>query len=413
MTGYIRNLEQKADFLLQIFPVIIIIGVRQCGKTTLVKKLRPHWKYFDLERLADFESITSDFSLFFKENPKNIIIDEAQLSPRLFSELKTVIDENRTDKGRFILTGSSSFELLKNVSESLAGRVAVIELGTLKMNEILGSPLTDFYQIFKNKLDSDTITFIKSLKIISNYDSIQNIFLRGGYPEPLLQYDPLFYKEWMENYFQSYVQRDIKRLFPKLNDIRYRRFLSMLASLSGNMINRSELGRSLDVSEPTIKEYLDIAHGSFIWRNIPSYQSSVSRSIMKMPKGIFRDAGLKHFLLKIHDREDLFRSPFMGGSFEAFIIEELIKGVQSLPGVIADFYYYRTKNGAEVDLILEGSFGALPVEIKAGMETDKKKLFSLGRFIEENHLSFGLVINNSDEVRLITEKIIQIPAGLL
>ena len=147
MTGKKRNYEKKIQELLEFFPVVIILGSRQCGKTTLAKKLRSDWRYFDLEKNRDFNLITEDIDFFFKENPHSLIIDEAQRYPNLFQELRGVIDADRHRKNRFILTGSSSLELIKNVSETLAGRVGIVELGTFKINECYDLELPGFYSI--------------------------------------------------------------------------------------------------------------------------------------------------------------------------------------------------------------------------------------------------------------------------
>jgi predicted AAA+ superfamily ATPase len=234
-----RNIGGKINELLDFFPVVIILGVRQCGKITLAKMLRPNWRYFDLERGKDFEFVTRDFDFFVKEYPHSIIIDEAQRFPALFQELRGVIDSDRQRKNRFLLTGSSSLELIKNVSESLAGRVGLVELGTFKSNETVALALPDFYEIFKEKLRDSTKDFLKGLKAIISYDQLMKAFLKGGYPEPVLKNDDRFFNAWMENYFQPYVQRDIRTLFPRLDLIKYQRFLSMLSALSGTIINRS------------------------------------------------------------------------------------------------------------------------------------------------------------------------------
>ncbi|MCK5164597.1 MAG: AAA family ATPase, partial [Desulfobacula sp.] len=244
-----RNLHKKLNTLLDFFPAVIILGVRQCGKTTLAKMIRPEWAYFDLERFQDFEFISRDFEFFIKENPHSIIIDEAQQYPELFSHLRGVIDRDRKVKNRFILTGSSSLDLIKNVSQSLAGRVGVIELNTLKANEINSHPLPDFYKIFEKPLGSNSIEEIKKLKPTLSHNQVMDAFLMGGYPEPILENDQFFYAAWMENYFQTYVQRDIRSLFPRLDLIKYQRFISMLSALSGTIINRSQTGRSLNISE--------------------------------------------------------------------------------------------------------------------------------------------------------------------
>jgi len=413
MTGIKRNLEEKINKLLTFFPAVIILGVRQGGKTTLAKQLKPNWKYFDMEKASDFDLVTRDFDFFFRENPGQLIIDEAQQAPEIFRELRGVIDSNREHKGRFILTGSSSFDLLKNVSESLAGRVAIVELGALKFNEFYRKPLSPFYKMFDTPLSSSTLDYLKSLQVEISHTGVMDVFLKGGYPEPALNGDDEFRQAWMENYFQAYAQRDIRILFPRLDISKYRRFIMMLSSLSGTIINRSELGRSLETSEVTVKEYMDIAHGSYLWRNVPSFEKSVTKSILKMPKGIFRDSGLLHFLQKIRNNDQLMVYPRVGLNFEVFIIEEIIKGLEATMLIGWEYFYYRTRNGAEVDMIIQGDFGVLPIEIKFGLHTDRNQLASLRKFIAENNLPLAIVINNSEEVAMLADGIIQIPVGLL
>ncbi len=411
MTALKRNLTHKINRLLEIFPVVMLIGARQTGKTTLSKALRPDWKYIDLENGIDYDLVSRDYTFFFNEYPRHLIIDEAQESPALFRHLRGVIDANRAEKGRFILTGSSSPDLLAQASDSLAGRIAIVEIGTLKVNEILGQPLPDFYQIFAQPLQASTLEYIRTLKPITH--DVIPFFLKGGYPEPVQAQTEFAYSTWMENYYQTYINRDIRRLFPRLDTIRYRRFVAMLASLSGTVINKAQLGRSVDVAEPTIRDYLEIADKTYVWRTIPSYENSKSKSALKMPKGLLRDSGLMHYLSAIPHRDALLRSPQLGHNFESFVIEEIIKGIQATELARWDYYYFRTKNGAEVDLVLEGSFGVLPIEIKFGQQTDARQLLALQQFVRDNNLPFGIVVNNSTQVQRLAEQIIQIPAGCL
>jgi predicted AAA+ superfamily ATPase len=406
-----RNIEKKIHDLLGYFPVVIILGVRQCGKTTLARMLRPQWRYFDLERAKDFEFITRDFDFFIKEHPHSIVIDEAQRFPALFQELRSVIDRDRKRKNRFLLTGSSSLELIKNVSESLAGRVGLVELGTFKINETYALALPQFYKIFSEKLSSGTLDYLKGLKSSLSHDQVMDAFLKGGYPEAVLERDDRFLEAWMENYLQTYVHRDIRTLFPRLDIIKYHRFVSMLAALSGTIINRSQVGRSLDISEKSVRDYLEIAEGSYVWRNIPSYERSLSKSVVKMPKGHLRDSGLAHFIQQIKGRDQLLNHPNVGAGFEAFISEEIIKGVQTLDVPNWHYYYFRTHNGAEVDLVLEGPFGMLPVEIKLGSLVKPRQLQALKNFVQLHDLPLGVVINNGEQVELVADKIIQLPAG--
>ena len=406
-----RNTAVKVNALLEVFPAVLILGVRQSGKTTLARQVRADWKYFDLENINDIDFISSDPDFFFKEYPRHLIIDEAQEFPNLFKQLRGVIDSDRGHKNRFILTGSSSPDLIRHAGESLAGRLGVVELGTLKMNELHQKPLPSFYQIFNRILSASTMDKLKKLTAVDG--DVINDFLCGGYPEPVLANNREYFQTWMQNYFQLYIERDIRKLFPKLDSLKYRRFVSTLSELSGTIINKAQLGRSLDTSEVTIRDYLEIADKTFVWRMIPSYEKTKTKSIVKMPKGILRDSGLIHFLANIDSREKLIRSPNVGQNFESFIIEEIIKGVHCTQATNWQYYYYRTKHGAEVDLILEGSFGLLPIEIKFGVVTQSRQLTSLKKFLADNSLPLGIVINNSTEVKALTENIIQIPATLI
>jgi len=413
MAEQLRNLETKINYLLAYFPVVIILGVRQCGKTTLAKRLRPDWQYFDLERSRDFDFVTHDFEFFIKEHPHSIIIDEAQQYPALFQELRSVVDRERKRKNRFLLTGSSSLELIKNVSESLAGRVGLVELGTFKANETYGFALPDFYNIFHDPLSAATVESLKSIEPTISHHQLMQAFLKGGYPEPVLENDDRFQDAWMENYLQTYVQRDIRKLFPRLDLIKYQRFVSMLSALSGTIINRSQAGRSLDISEKAIRDYLQIAEGSYIWRNIPSYEKSTSKSVVKMPKGNIRDSGLSNYLQGITKREQLLHYPNVGAAFEAFVCEEVIKGIQATETKNWDYFYFRTRNGAEIDLILEGPFGILPIEVKFGSTIKQSQIQTLKNFVYKNNLPLGIVINNSDDVHLVADRILQMPATLI
>lgn len=403
-----RNIQPLASKLLDDFPILAIVGARQTGKTTISKQIRPDWRYFDLENARDYDYITTDPLQFFTQNPHHIILDEAQIYPDLFKTLRGVIDAQRGLKNRFIITGSSSPDLLHNIAESLAGRIAYIELAPFKTNEIMHQPLSDFYNyIAKPTPDFD----FKAMNTNLTLADFSRQWLFGGYPEPTVRSEKQFWEMWMQQYRDTYINRDIAALFPKINRVNYRRFISILAKLSGTIINKSDLARSIEVSQPTITQYLDIAHNTFIWRNIQSFSNNQIKSLIKMPKGIIRDSGLLHFLLKIHDHESLMTDPIVGLSFEGFVIEEIIRGIQAKGIVNTDFYYYRTKHGAEIDLIVDTPHGYIPIEIKYGSFVPIKKLAKLQEFVATHNAPFGLVINNSSEIQYLTDKIIQIPVN--
>lgn len=406
-----RNISNKINELLGMFPVVAIIGVRQCGKTTLSKALKPNWTYVDLEKPSDFNRLHTDPEFFFQQHPHHVIIDEAQLSPKLFEILRSVIDTDRETKGRFILTGSSSPELLKHISETLAGRIATVELGTFKTNELVNQPLSSLYELFQSPMTAKSLDDLP--KPLLTLENVQQAWIYGGYPEPHLNESKSFYLQWMENYEATYVHRDIARLYPKLNKTAYQRFLNMLCALSGSILKKSDIARALEVSEGSIREYLNILEGTFLWRAVPSYEHSISKSIIKMPKGHVRDSGLLHTLLGITTSTALYNHPIVGHSFEGFVIEELLKGLQATMLTHWSYYYYRTRSGAEVDLILRGPFGTIPIEIKYGTHTNPKSLRNLKQFVIENEIPFALLINQSTQACWLDRHIFQLPATYL
>lgn len=413
MDGKKRNLEQKINKLLKLFPVVVILGARQCGKSTIAKMSRESWKYFDLENQTDFLRIEDDPTLFFRENSDHVIIDEAQRSPKLFETLRGVVDKDRSTKGRFILTGSASFELMKNISESLAGRAAVIELAPFKVNEFFDKKLPSFYDIFNSKVSSLNLDFLKGIKIHTEHSQMKEIFLKGGYPEPVISSDDYFHASWMENYFEQYINRDIRSLYPKLDIIKYRRIISMLSSLSGTIVNKADLARSVEIGEKSVKDYIDIIAGTYFWRSLPAFQTSKIKTMSKLPKGNFIDSGLALFLQNITTLEELNNYPALGRLFESFIVEEVIRGIQATFATNLECFHVRTKAGGEIDLLVQGSFGVVPIEIKYGSSTPKRKLKFLEHFIQLHNLPYAIVINNSERVEMLTEKIIQIPAGAI
>lgn len=413
MTYFKRHCETRIQELLSQFPAVLLLGVRQCGKTYLLKNLYPTWKYFDLENLKDRDFLTRDFDFFFQEYPQNIILDEAQEIPELFKHLRGVIDCNHKLNGRFLITGSSSPELIAKASDSLAGRIAILELGTFKVSEIRKKELSPFFEIFSSALKPATLNFLKSLQAGNEHFNVLRFMLRGGYPSPCLSRDKDYFNVWMQNYFDTYINRDIKKLYPRLDSLRFQRFVSMLSELSGTMINCAQIGRSLALNEVSVRDYLEIADKTYIWRQIPSFSHSKKKSLVKTPKGFLRDSGLIHYLLNIKTEEQFLRSPKAGQIFESFVIEEILKGAALKCSGRWSYSYYRTKNGAEIDLLIKGDFGLLPIEIKFSSFVESRTLIALKKFIQEHSLPFGLVINNSREIKMVSEKILQIPAVCL
>lgn len=392
---------------LELFPCVALVGPRQCGKTTLLAALPPQWKRFDLERTSDLALVQRDPELFLRLNPRHVAIDEVQHLPSLFPALRVAIDADRKGAGRYIITGSSSPSLLRSVSESLAGRIAVIEMAPLSWAEAhprKGPTLVGMLMDRKAKCRD----FVQALPPRGTLAEAHEYWFRGGYPEPWLKGTERFRSIWMDQYVRTYLQRDVASLFPGLDETRFRLFLQMLGGLSGSVINYSDVGRALGASAPTVRDYFEIAHGTFVWRRIGAYTANAVKRVVKHPKGCLRDTGLLHHLLRIPDLDALLGHPQVGRSWEGMVSEELIRQL-ICQGSSFDHYFYQTAAGAEVDLVLEGDFGLVGVEIRHGQSTDGRNLRSLREFVRDYRCRLGLVINNDLQPRLLDEKILSVP----
>ena len=404
--AYEKLLREYLDF----FPCAAVIGPRQCGKTTLLESLPREWKIFDLEKQSDFQIIAQDIDLFLRLNPEKVAIDEAQMLPELFPALRVAIDRDRRLTGRYVVTGSSSPKLVRSVSESLAGRIGTIEMSPFSFAETSENMSPAFYRLLTER--ASVGDFIENLKPGAKVKKIHEFWFKGGYPEPWIKNSKRFHSLWMNQYVGAYLYRDVARLFPGINENRFRLFVQILAGVSGNVINYSQVARSLGVSQPTVRDYVNIADGTFLWRSIPAFTRNALKRVVKHPKGFLRDSGLLHYLLRIPDMDLLISHPAMGRSWEGLVIEEIIRGLNAT-GTGFDYYYYRTGGGAEVDLVIDGEFGLIPIEIKYTQTVPLKQLRAMKDFIKDHNCRFGLVINNDERPRLYDEQIAGIPFACL
>ena len=403
-----KTLLQSLGSLMASFPVVVIIGARQTGKTTLLTALSPQrGSFFDLDHPGDIDRVRQDPDLLFQEENPPYIFDEAQVLPDLFRAIRVQVDKNRRQTGQFLLSGSSSPALLSNISETLAGRVAIVELSPFEWSERHGREQSLFYK------NIGSLEALLSLKPLHSHKEILQYCLYGGYPEVYIKRDdPSFTNIWFQNYIKTYIERDIRALFPNLKLEAYKRFVSMLSYCSGEIINTSRLANSLNVSGPTVKHYLDIIEGTFLWRKVLPFTKSKAMRVAKMPKGYLRDTGLINHLLHIHSVDNLKGHPSYGHIWESFIIEQIHRGFENSL-TQGEMSFYRTNNKTEIDLIIEGEMGIIPIEIKSASWVSAKKLGALIRFIHDHHCPFGIVVNSGDKIFKIHEKVLQVPAIFL
>jgi predicted AAA+ superfamily ATPase len=327
---------KQIDILLTEFPAIALLGPRQVGKTTLAKSLAETNKkeilYFDLESDSDVAKLQDVEFIFNQYKDHCIILDEIQRVPKLFSQLRSIIDSYRKP-GRFILTGSASPDLIKGVSESLAGRIAFNELSPINLTEALKSKI-----------------------------SLQKHWFRGGFPLALTAADDGAFIRWTENFIRTYIERDLSLLFGvKLQEKIIRNFWYMLAANNGGLWNSETYARSLGITGPTVKRYLDFLEGAFLIRQLPSWYVNTTKRLVKVPKVYLRDTGILHVINRVASPKELPLHISVGASWEGYVIEQIF---QLKPAHI-ELYYYRTHHGAECDLLLvNGLKPVLAIEIK-------------------------------------------------
>ena len=330
-----RLLQREIITLLKQFPAVAILGARQVGKTTLAKQIAGFQKkpslYLDLENPLDARRLADPYTFLSDNKDKFIIIDEMQTIPSLFAVLRSLIDEDRRN-GRFILLGSASPQLVKGVSESLAGRIAYRELSPINIIELPE-------KISRNKH-----------------------WLRGGFPQSLLARNDGAAAEWMHSFIRSYVERDLSLLFGvDLTSNIIRRILSMLAHVNGTVWNAEMMARSLGITAPTVNRYIDFLEGAFLVYRLPAFYVNAGKRLVKSPKIYIRDSGLLHQLSDVKNMLYLKGHPVVGSSWEGYIVEQ----VRELKPAGIDLYYYRTQAGAEYDIVLtKGVHPVACVEIK-------------------------------------------------
>ena len=420
MHGMKRQYTELVREYLGLFPCVVITGARQTGKSTLIEMVASDERErFDLEKRADYKQIADDPDLFLRLREKPIAIDEAQMLPELFPALRVAIDRDRKGnskgRGNYLLSGSSSPGLLRAISESLAGRVGIIEIAPFSYSETGDVASPNLLKLFAT--DDSAIKQLRdwtgsTFTTTTDQNTLTRYWFRGGYPEPWLEDSDKFSEAWTEQYMQTYVERDIARLFPNLNSVRYRRFIELLAGYSGSIINYANVARLLDVSQPTARDYFEIAQGTFVWRTLPAYSKSAGKRVVKHPKGYLRDSGLLHHILQIPSHRKLLTHPQMGASWESMVIEEILRSLNAA-GIAHKAYHYRTSGGAEIDLVLEGKFGLIPLEIKHGQSINTAQLRTLRAFVDEFKCEFGVVVNNDDNIRQYDDRLFGVPFAFL
>lgn len=335
-----RRLHADLEKAAATRPSLILTGARQVGKTTLLRNTFPAAEYVTFDNMLLAESAQSSPSAFLDRFKGPAILDEVQYAPALFPALKERIDLNRDANGRWILTGSQRFNLMKGVSESLAGRIAVLHLESLSAQEIRGT-------------------------------NVQALLARGGYPE-LWKNEDIDASAWFEDYFRTYIERDLRDLVQVRNLLDFRRFLGIAAARTGDLINYTDISRAVGVSNNTIQAWVAALEASGLLYILPPYYSNYEKRLIKTPKLYFADTGVLCALLNLRTNDDIQASPFAGAVWENFVFLDLVKNGQGVPG--KDLFFYRDAAGAEVDFLIARPQGPLLIEAKNSQRVRSERL---------------------------------------
>jgi len=322
--AYLKNLADGV----QRSPVTALLGPRQCGKTTLARMFEQDMEktYFDLESEPDRLRLQNP-ELMLGNLDGLVILDEIQVMPELFRVLRVLVDRPE-NQARFLILGSASPDIVKNVSETLAGRVEFIELSGFDLSEVGG-------------------------------DAWEKLWLRGGYPRSFLAESDEDSRVWREGFIKTFLERDIPQLGISIPSMAMRRFWTMLAHYHGQTWNASELARSMGLSDKTVRSYLDILTGTFMVRQLQPWFENIKKRQVKAPKIYFRDSGLLHNLLSLYDSSSLAGHPKVGSSWEGFALEQFLQTIQP-----SQSYFWATHSGAEIDLFFLHQSHRYGVEVK-------------------------------------------------
>ncbi|MGN1153942.1 MAG: ATP-binding protein [Candidatus Gastranaerophilaceae bacterium] len=398
-----RTLEKHIKQLSNQFKVILVTGARQVGKSTLLKHCVPERNYVTLDDYRVREMALNDPELFLQRYKAPLIIDEIQYAPSILSYIKIAVD-NSDKKGQYWLTGSQQFHMMKNVTESLAGRVAIVDLKGLSLKELDGLEQVPFIPTADN---------IESMRKSSKYHDLTDIYekiWRGSYPEVNTNTDTdweTFYK----SYLRTYIERDIKDLNAVKNEMDFIKFLKVLAARTGQMLDYTDISKEVGVSSPTIKSWVSILVSSNIVYLLQPYFSNINKRIVKTPKIYFMDTGLCSYLTNWDNSQVLENGAISGAIFETYVVSEIIKSyVHNIKE--PNIYYYRDKDKREIDVIIERNGKLYPIEIKKSSNPDKSaiKNFSV---ISEDNLGNGAVVCLAKEDYPITKNINAIPISYI
>ena len=403
-----RTLKSQIEESIKNKPVTLITGARQVGKSTLCYEIKKEYgfNYVSLDDRRERAQAISDPELFLKMHKWTLIIDEVQYAPALFDVIESIVNKQKLETGKnngmFILTGSQAYELMKGVTESMAGRVSIIRMSPLSASEIYNKDESKF-----------EINPISNNKRILNYhievNELFKLIVRGMYPE-LYDNKEISSDSFYSNYVDTYIERDVSQLINIKDKMKFQNFMEILASLTGQELVYDTIAKAIGVKVNTIKSWISILMaGEIIYLLEPYNELSVVKRIVRRPKIYFNDTGLACYLARLNNDENLKRSAFAGSFFETYVVNEIKKSYRN-NGIKENFYYYRDSNQNEIDLIILENSMLHFVECKAGVSYNKSDIKGF-KYLKDSKYQIGLscIICNTDSIYTIEENVYALP----
>ena len=365
---YHRHIEPVVERIAKRKPVIVLTGARQVGKSTMLKTIYKDIRYITLNRPLLRESAKENPSLFFDMNKPPVIVDEIQKAAELFDYIKDIVDEDEDKKkGQFYLTGSQSMKLMKNISDSLAGRAGVIKMLGLSMRELSGVTCREpFLPSLKY------INEIEKTKVDSDYEKIVNCIHKGFFPELYENESNLHdWADFYSSYFQTYIEKDIKDVLNIQDESAFIKFVKAAASLTGEMLNMTTIAEICGKDVKTVRAWLSVLESSGLVYLLEPYYNNLNKRLIKTPKLYFLDTGLACWLLGWNTPEQLTNGAMWGHIFESFVFAEILKSYYNDGIVKPPLYYYRDTDKNEIDLVIADDDMLYPIEIKTTSDPTK------------------------------------------
>jgi predicted AAA+ superfamily ATPase len=400
-----RHLENKVIHLGEKFKVVLVLGARQVGKTTLLRHLFKNIKYFVFDPVQDLYQARQDPDMFLQSSPTPVILDEVQYVPEILASLKRLVDES-SQKGQYYLTGSQNFAALRQISESLAGRVVIVELNPLTIYERSG--MSDTQSWLKTYLKSPADLMSSHFTVLDN--SLLESLWQGGFPATL-ELTPPDYYDFFHSYLQTYVERDIRNLTNIRDLTQFSRFVSLQSALTGQEINNAHLGREIGISPSTAQDWLSLLINSYQLVTVPAFSGNLVKRISRKSKTYFTDTGFACHLMRINSYEGLLGHPAFGALFETFCVNQILRLLKAC-GQAFNIYHWRTGHGSEVDLILEMDGIYYPIEFKAKTNPSKRDARGITQFRQDYaHLTIapGLIIHGGNTFYKLETDLYAIP----